>query len=113
MACCDITDKNIHGFDVDSHGTTVNISKYKLQLYCRTSKQLENSAQHMFKCNLVCERFLFSYSRQDLSKVFSYTTVKKCIQLYVSVFFHRKLQILNSLKAKVLEIVSIKSLPRL
>ena len=24
MACCDITDKNIH-FDVDSHGTTVNI----------------------------------------------------------------------------------------
>ena len=76
MACCDITDKNIH-FDVDSHGTTVNISKYELQLYCRTSTQLENSAQPMYKCNLECERFIFSHSRHDLSEAFSYTTVKK------------------------------------
>lgn len=36
----------------------------------------------------MCVQYKFPLLRHDLSKAISWTTVKKCIQLFVSVFFH-------------------------
>ena len=109
MACCDITDKNIHGF---RSGFTRNYSKY-IQIQVTVILSYRQAAGELsLTCTILTLYNSNSFFRDIVCQKLSLEqTIKKCIRLYVSVFFI-ELKVLNSSK-DALESVSSKSLPRL